>query len=461
MIAFNELRDNLFEALRHWHNPVTSTSLSKLMVYRQRYRENGSPEHVVASLLDGSINQLAEYDSVAAQILRLRFQELLVMSEVGQRLGLAHSTVNKKQRQAVDELANILYVQEKEAHETHLNQLETQLSLPPLPELIAVDEPLQRLLPRLSGNQPPWIISIEGLGGIGKTALANRLVREVIAKEGGHDVGWISAKQQDFFGGGIAECNQPALDTATLTNILLKQFDLPIDNLSQEEQEKLLQQQLRTKPYLVVIDNLETVVDYETLLPALRAWSNPTRFLLTSRHSLQAHDGLFCYSLAALSETDSLTFIHREGYQRGLTAVEQLPSKQFRVIYDTVGGNPLALKLVAGQLSMLPLQQVIDSLQLAQDKSVDDLYTYIYWQAWQLLEPASRQALLVMPLVQHGMWSQLQQVSGLDSAKLNPAIQQLCQLSLLNISGELEARCYSIHRLTETFLMNEVTKWQS
>ncbi|NIP25291.1 MAG: hypothetical protein GWN55_14600 [Phycisphaerae bacterium] len=44
---------------------------------------------------------------------------------------------------------------------------------------------------------------------------------------------------------------------------------------------------------------------------------------------------------------------------------------------------------------------------------------------------------------------------------MSQALDELVALSLVEVGGELERRRYRIHRLTETFLLTEVTKWQS
>lgn len=67
-----------------------------------------------------------------------------------------------------------------------------------------------------------------------------------------------------------------------------------------------------------------------------------------------------------------------------------------------------------------------------------------------------------MPLVAEsgGGLEQISMLSKLDNEQLTTALKQLVILSLINVGGTVEARRYSIHRLTETFLRNEVLKWQ-
>ncbi len=332
----------------------------------------------------------------------------------------------------------------------------------PAPQLFGVSQQQEQLRRLLQQPDAPWLVALDGIGGIGKTSLAAALVRELRPGARFQHVAWVSAKQEEFLPrSGLEATHHPALDAATLTDALLEQLG---DNLllarSPEEKQAGLTARLKEQPCLVVIDNLETLVDYQTLLPTLRRWANPTKFLLTSRHTLHAYDDVFCFSLTELNQADALALLRHEAEIRGATALAQASPVQLAGIYEVVGGNPLALKLVVGQIRVLPLAQVLANLREAQGKKVDDLYTYIYWQAWQALEEISRTVLLVMPLAQGGTLAQLSALSELSGADLTQALERLATLCLLEVSGDLEQPRYRIHRLTETFLLNEVVKWQ-
>lgn len=334
--------------------------------------------------------------------------------------------------------------------------------LPPV-ELIGVKGQLVELLEVLMGPEGPWLISIEGLGGIGKTALANTLMRQPEMPDRFHDIAWVSAKQQSFLPGlGLKEEPTPALNIDTLTDTLLEQLGNSV-LLAQSYSKKrtALTELLKSAPFLIVVDNLETMIDYQVLLPTLLKLANPSKFLLTSRHSLRAHPDIFCLGLNELGQADTIRFIRQEAGDRGISDVVNAPKSQLTNLYKVVGGNPLALKLVVGQMSVLSLPQVLDNLKQAQGKTIDELYTYIYWQAWQILEAATRQVFLMMPLAQGGTTGQLMELTKLEISELNQALQQLAKLSLVQVGGTLAERRYSIHRLTETFLLNEAIKWQS
>lgn len=335
------------------------------------------------------------------------------------------------------------------------------LALLPEANLIGVSREQQQLRLVLEQEGAPWLVAIDGIGGIGKSSLAAALVRELASTGRFDHIAWVSAKQEEFLShSGRETIQRPALDAAMLTDTLLEQLGNPLLlTRSPAEKQAGLVTLLKQWPYLVVIDNLETVVDYQTLLPVLRQWTNPTKFLLTSRHTLHVYDDVYCFSLKELSQTDALALLTYEAEIRGTTALTEAAPAHLASIYEVVGGNPLALKLVVGQIRVLPLAQVLDNLRQAQGKKIDDLYTYIYWQAWHTLDEAGRQTLLVMPLAQGGTLTHIAALTDLDAAKLGQALEDLAALSLLEISPDLEQPRYRIHRLTETFLLNEVAKW--
>jgi len=320
----------------------------------------------------------------------------------------------------------------------------------------------------INAKEQSWLISIEGIGGLGKTTLANAIVKEIVSQYSKEaeppfvDVAWVSAKQEEYLPDrGVQSTGKPALDAESLMDQLLAQLaDGPYPAGNSQEKRLALTQLLKEKTSLIVVDNLETAIDYQALLPLMRHLANPSKFLITSRVTLSGQGDLFCYSLAELAQTDALTFLRHEATSRGMTNLLAATDGQLENIYETVGGNPLALKLVLGQMQFLPLDQILSSLRQADSGHIDQLYTYIYWQAWQMLDATSRHLLLCMPIVPNASFAQLRNISGLPFDLLQPAIMKLRDVSLIEVSGDLDEPRYRLHRLTETFLMHEVVKWQ-
>jgi len=465
-IPLSKLQDDVYTALKSWHEASTQASpLDYLQLFQQaRLGGISNARQATNEILLEALESLAVEHKKEADLLRRHFLDEMVMHAVANWLNVGESTAYRKQQEAINRLALIVQAKEARAREVYQNGLEKRLKLPPEVQLFGVEEHLNSLLDVLASAEPIWLISIEGLGGIGKTALANALVRQPGLMSRFANIAWVSAKQQEFLPNiGFEQETSPTLTGDSLTDILLEYFDNTIP-LTQSPQEKriTLTRLLKKVPYLIVIDNLETVVDYQTLLPALRQLANPSKFLVTSRHSLRAYPDVFCLSLTELNQIETFRFIRYEAKVRGLPMLAGALEAELQSIYEVVGGNPLALKLVIGQISVLPLSRVLDSLKQARGKKIDDLYIYIYWQAWHMLDPASQQTLLVMPLAQDGTLDQLLILSQLELDDLSHALQQLASLSLMEIRGDgLEERRYTIHHLTETFLLNEAIKWQA
>ena len=371
------------------------------------------------------------------------------------RAGALRRKANAKRKEAVREAATP--ARRLDPHQV-LHRLES------LPDrlLFGVDAAKAALSRAIEAKGRSWLIAIDGIGGIGKTTLTNALIHEFVSGDRFYNFGWVSAKQEEFVPeAGIRDTGRPALNAETLINTLLEQLsDQPHLSATPQEKQLTLTRLLKEQPHLIVVDNLETVTDYQSLLPTLRQLANPSKFLLTSRFSLKANADVFCYSLSELPQADTLTLLRYEAEARGITSLAQATDAQLESIYAVVGGNPLALKLVLGQINFLPLSQVLESLRQARDPKADELYTYIYWQAWHMLTETSRQLFLTLPIIPNGTFEELAAISELPPDDLAAALQQLIALSLVIIGGDLETRVYRLHRLTETFLLNEVVKWQ-
>ncbi|MBV7338385.1 hypothetical protein KFU94_61195, partial [Chloroflexi bacterium TSY] len=77
-----------------------------------------------------------------------------------------------------------------------------------------------------------------------------------------------------------------------------------------------------------------------------------------------------------------------------------------------------------------------------------------------MLDSTSRHLLLCLPVVPNATFAQLGKISGLTVDVLQSTIVKLRNLSLIEVGGSLDKPRYGLHRLTETFLMHEVVKWQ-
>jgi len=455
--------DELRQLLRDWHAPSPANHPWQALAL---YAPGPSLRAALNCLLLIGLDELAQNDAQAAQILRMRFADELTAQVAANRLNVVEGTIYKWQRAAVEQLAEVLWRLESEAHSGQQNHLISRLPPATYTRLFGVHAHLDALTERLLSPGPPWLTAVESLGGLGKTALADALCRRLIAAGSVTDLAWVTAQQQQLsLAGVIQPVARPALTSAELIQALAQQLlaaDPDYATLSLQRKEERLGQRLRSRLHLVVVDNLETVVDIQALLAQLRTWANPTRFLLTTRRMLLDEADIHHFALPELGNADALALLRYEAHLRNLPDVAAARDDELSPVYDCVGGNPLALRLVVGQLHIHPLPTLLADLRAAQGSAVTGLYTHIYQQAWQTLGEEARRVLLAMPLVsaEGGDLDLLAAISALPPDDLRDGLAQLVQRNLVDARGTLYERRYSIHSLTRTFLHEQVLRWR-
>jgi hypothetical protein len=302
---------------------------------------------------------------------------------------------------------------------------------------------------------------------LGKTALAHRLTTWAAGNAHFADIAWETARRQQFaIWSGIIELPEPA--PAMTFELLLDSIAIQLGytelaRMTLSQKKTQLRGILKRQPYLIVVDNLETAAHQDLLVPQLWELANPTRFLITSRHSLSHHPHVLCLTLNQLTEDDSLAFIRYEGRERGVAVIAEADEQRLRHIYAVTAGHPLAIKLVVGQARSLPLERALSHLRQASGQRASALYRFIYWQSWELLDDAARRVLLAMPTLatSGGYWENLLAVSDLAERDLERAVQDLVGMSLLDAGGTEEKR-YMIHPLTYTFIMTDLLgEWRA
>lgn len=463
------LKRNITKALKQWSGNFNNTSpLANLCLFRKALREERStPKQITNRILLNALEVLEVSYSQEAKLLKLRFLDHQIMGQLANQLNISESHLYVWQRQALEHLAEVVRDMEVQALNEQRTILEQRVDTPSYTQLVGVESHLDYLTQVLASPNPPWIVSIEGIGGIGKTSLADALTRQIVGQNIFDDFGWVSARQTILnLGGGIQSITKPALTSETLIEKLVRQLMPDVANtasLSGDKAFASLRSRLKQCPHLIVIDNLETIVDVESLLPTLQRLVNPTKFVLTSRQRLYGEPNLFHFTVPELSEVDTLHLIRLEARSRNLPVLASSRDAVLAPIYATVGGNPLALRLVVGQTHIHSLETVLNDLSGARGESIEGLYAYIYRRIWESsLDPLSQRVLLAMPLISErgDDLDFLSTVSGLDPGDLRTALNKLVTLNLVDSSGDLYRRLYSIHNLTRTWLQSQIVKWQ-
>ena len=324
---------------------------------------------------------------------------------------------------------------------------------------------VEKLIERLRSDTAPWIVTLEGVGGIGKTSLADALLRRVIEDCPFNDIGWVSVQIERLSPVGVQmPTGNDALGAHAIVRALVVQLapDFPIGPTIEVDQlTSVLEARLKALPHLIVIDNLETVADLTLLMPLLERLANPTRFLLTSRTTLPAMLPNYRFLVPPLGQKDALTLMRQEADEVNLPEVAAYPDEQLLPIFRTVGGNPLALRLCVGLAHSQSLAEIQHGFEQMPDLRIDTLLRYIYQQAWESLDDLGRQVFLYMPLAsaEGDSLELFEQTLAFSKAEIKAGLQILTEMNLVNVIRTNPAYRYNIHSLTRTFLLNDALNW--
>jgi len=466
----SQLTSLLEQALKEWHHEEIQISLERALPHLIRQAEvtwshpPTARRRAVNQILLNLLEALAQRDEEAAILLRRRYIDDETGFAVANSLGISESGFYRRRREAIQTLANLAYTQEMEARSGHLAILENRLEASSYSELVGVTGLKRRLHQFLDPQSEIRLVCLSGIGGIGKTALADALAREAIEANRFAELAWVSARQQQLgLSWEIQETDNPVLTPEALLSALDKQLS-DVDAPPRPAQDILpvLKARLNRLPHLLIVDNLETAADHQALFPLLRELSQIAWILLTSRVKPYEQPDVHITNLTELSRSDAEALIRGEALRRGIDDLAEAPAEIMVDIYDIAGGNPLALKLIIGQVQVRSLSRVLTDLSEARGKRVEALYEFIYRQGWNLLDDVARFVLLTMPLVATPgtRFEHLAEITDLPNDLLDEALDLLARLSLVQVSGPLDQRRYQIHRLTETFLHKQVTKWE-
>jgi tetratricopeptide (TPR) repeat protein len=326
-------------------------------------------------------------------------------------------------------------------------------SLPRRPYFVGREEELKAIFQSLQPNSRTFIIGIEGIGGVGKSALAIEVSHRCVENELFESVIWISSKESILTLHGI----EPIIPEAkSLSDILItigtNLGNPTIGNLSIQDQIKRAYNLLARNTTLLVLDNFESLSKNEQrdILDFLRRSPITLKVIVTSRERVTEGQII---RLQGLSFEESNALLEWDAQQKNI----QLTQNQNKYLVDLTGGLPLALLWVQGQIAVLgySVTQVLDKLSLDADIPI---LQYCFNHSWNLLRHINEKKLLFILALQPEAVSRdaLKEIAGIDDEdNFDSAISDLLQLTL--IEHEPGRDYFSILPLTRRYIRSQYT----
>lgn len=334
-------------------------------------------------------------------------------------------------------------------------QIYHNLPQPDYDRFIGREEELKKVFKLLSPRSRHFLVTIDGIGGIGKSTLALEVAHRYLHNKNPFDTSeqfdaliWASAKQTVLTAEGIVSRGQilrTLYDIYTTISVTLERED--ITRAKPEDQYELVRHALTQQRTLLIVDNLETVDD-EATLSFLRELPAPTKAIVTTRHRI---DIAYPVRLTGMPQEDGLNLISQECERRGV----ELKKAEAEKLYHRTGGVPLAIVWSVAQMGYgYDVEAVLRRL----GQPVEDIAFFCFEGSFEHIRGTdSHKLLMALALLETDASREaLGYVAGLEEDVLSreEGLVQLEKLSLINRSGGR----FSLLPLTRQFVQHEIDK---
>lgn len=269
--------------------------------------------------------------------------------------------------------------------------------------LFGVDDVLELLGKRMADTND-LIISIFGEGGVGKTALAYELVKKYYNQSGFTRIAWISAKSVHINSKGELVTGTDAFRFwKDMVPVIAKKLyiDLQVTAFAwMSEFPQKIRNLPDTEKCLIVIDNLETLEDTQSIITYFdqHPFLGPHKVLITTRESIQKtssqpyvggikrDNGVMEYNLRGLTQKDAYAFIRhleKENHDHIVASEDELYE-----ILSITDGNPFLIKLIVRMfiVGSQSVSAIVSDLKRKKGDLGARVGAYLYTQSLTVLE---------------------------------------------------------------------------
>ena len=222
-------------------------------------------------------------------------------------------------------------------------------------ELIGRQAEIVHLLELLSPRYAAHLVTVDGIGGVGKTALVLEVAYRCWRASTGESpnpkiptfdaIIFISAKQQYLTPDGILpryEAQRTLRDIFRLIAYTLNRFE--VTHAASQDQPTKVRDVLARQRTLLIVDNLETMEDKQEIVSFLFELPPPVKVVITTRERALSFSPL---RLKQLPEEEALNLIEKQAREKEA----HVSNEQARVLYKRIGGIPAALTYAIGQIA--------------------------------------------------------------------------------------------------------------
>ncbi|MEK0315061.1 RNA-binding domain-containing protein [Cohnella sp. 56] len=333
--------------------------------------------------------------------------------------------------------------------------IEYGFRLPPKPDnLVGRGEYKEKVLQSLDSKNRWWITSIEGLGGVGKTALGSEIVWDLYQSNTYESIVSVTAKNRELTQNRIIPLKpelvgiDSVVDAILETNGFKQELQLPLI-----ERIETAKQLLEMTESLIFLDNLETVED-SRVFEFLKTLPAPTRALVTSRR--QPETGEDRIKLEGLNIENSRLLVDKliEEYKIFLT-IEEVDRQRITKIS---GGLPLAIIWLVGQIRLQQSTSFLSQINGDVPEIPEQILEFSFRNMFTLLTDDQRMILKISALAPDESFNLEQYMHLLEweRERTNRAINGLVQSSFFIRNESETGSTLSVLPITASFAYQEL-----
>ncbi len=327
------------------------------------------------------------------------------------------------------------------------------LPQPDYEDFVGREAEIKKVMEQLHPDSRPWIVTIDGIGGIGKSALALEIAhryldpKKIASVERFDGIVWVSAKETVLTAEGLKTRPQVLRNLSDIyaaIAITLRQEKITRAR-SEAEQDGLIRDVLTHQRVLIILDNLETVDD-ERVNAFIRELPKPTKAMVTTRHRI---DVSFPIRLTGMPWEDISKIIEQECNKK----IVRLTVEESRELFQKTAGVPLAVVWSIALMGIgYPVKTVLEKLGDAEDKFAE----FCFKESLESIrsEPAYKILLTLALFVTDASRDALGIIPDLSTRERDEGLVHLETLSLV----DKQADRFKLLPLTKTYALAELKK---
>lgn len=330
-------------------------------------------------------------------------------------------------------------------------------------ELLGRNDYIDKIMNALNDLRGRRLVTIDGIGGIGKTALA-REIAEISLNQGFDEVVWLTASIKD---------SSEKMTFQTVLDGIARQLDeRKLLKMQGEERKIKTRELLNNKRVLIVLDNMETAQESQnSIAHKLSSLLGVSKALLTSRHRFKNIDNDICsFHIGGVNKEIALYLAKDTAIEKNLPIVISMPDDYLEPIIDFTGNtgagySPMALKFMVGQLEKYDRDEILEYMKNVRLKSNDNInnrneFRYFWFRIFQksynLLSFSDKRFMSLMtqmlePNEGTGRPDAIRSSLKLTEEEFIQVRENTWRVSFLDIGHRGLTKRFYLHRLTFTF----------